>query len=100
MACILIKGTMTLGAVSGHQMPDQGPQLHGADVGRTARHDDDLQEHVRQLCRRPHHQAERFQQPAKLLFAVRHPRGHGGSKVRFLRDELAHNFEITFMSFL
>ena len=73
--------------MSGHQVPDQGLQLHGADVGRSAGHDDDLQEHVWQLRRRPHHQAERFQQPAELLSAVCHPRGNGGPKVRVLGDE-------------
>ena len=37
-------------------MPDQGGQRAGPDLGRSTRHDDDLQEHVRQLRRRTHHQ--------------------------------------------
>ena len=63
-------------------MFDQDRERHGADVGRSAGHDDDLQEHVRQLRRRTHHQAERLQQPAELLPPVRHTGSNGGPQVQ------------------
>ena len=67
-------------------MPDQGGQRHVHQLGGTARHDADLQEHVWQLLRGPHHQAERLQPPPELFPPVQHSRGHGRTEVTTTSD--------------
>ena len=71
-----------IGPMSSYKLLDKGSERDGADLGRTPGHDVDLQEHVRQLRRRAHHQTERFQQPSELFFTVRYTSGYGRATVR------------------
>ena len=47
-----------IGPMSSYKLLDKGSERDGPDLGRTPGHDVNLQEHVRQLRRRAHHQTE------------------------------------------
>ena len=55
---IYLMNLSRIGPMSSYKLLDKGSERDGPDLGRTPGHDVNLQEHVRQLRRRAHHQTE------------------------------------------